>query len=90
MDMIKQWLAIGIAVLVLGIILHFSHGKGTKEVTYICFCSSPVQLNPVLSHSLAVIPLNKQFYTFSYICVTAGAAGIVFYTCLYANMPPQT
>nr|CAB3479337.1 unnamed protein product [Digitaria exilis] len=24
------------------------------------------------------IPLNKQLYTFSYICVTAGAAGIVF------------
>jgi len=27
---------------------------------------------------IAAIPLNKQLYTFSYICVTAGAAGIVF------------
>jgi predicted acyltransferase len=29
-------------------------------------------------HSIAAIPLNKQLYTFSYICVTAGAAGVVF------------
>ena len=75
-----QWFAMGIVVLVLGIIMHFSHGKDTKGLTYICLCSSPVQLNPVLSHSLAAIPLNKQLYTFSYICVTASAAGIVFYT----------
>jgi len=27
---------------------------------------------------IAAIPLNKQLYTFSYICVTAGAAGILF------------
>lgn len=50
MDRLKQWVTMGIALLVLGIILHFSHA----------------------------IPLNKQLYTFSYICVTAGAAGIVF------------
>ncbi|KAL6613874.1 hypothetical protein ACP70R_036144 [Stipagrostis hirtigluma subsp. patula] len=49
-DRLKQWITMGIALLVLGIILHFSHA----------------------------IPLNKQLYTFSYICVTAGAAGIVF------------
>uniref|UniRef100_A0A0E0FYD8 Heparan-alpha-glucosaminide N-acetyltransferase catalytic domain-containing protein n=1 Tax=Oryza nivara TaxID=4536 RepID=A0A0E0FYD8_ORYNI len=29
-------------------------------------------------HFSHAIPLNKQLYTFSYICVTAGAAGIVF------------
>lgn len=26
----------------------------------------------------AAIPLNKQLYSFSYVCFTAGAAGIVF------------
>ncbi|TVU34646.1 hypothetical protein EJB05_16489 [Eragrostis curvula] len=49
-DRLKQWVTMGVALLVLGLILHFSHA----------------------------IPLNKQLYTFSYICVTAGAAGIVF------------
>lgn len=50
MDRLKQWVTMGVALLLLGIILHFSHA----------------------------IPLNKQLYTLSYICVTAGAAGIVF------------
>ncbi|KAM3335208.1 hypothetical protein ACQJBY_029553 [Aegilops geniculata] len=50
MDRLKQWVTMGVALLFLGIILHFSHA----------------------------IPLNKQLYTLSYICVTAGAAGIVF------------
>jgi hypothetical protein len=27
MDRLKQWLTMGIALLILGIILHFSHGK---------------------------------------------------------------
>jgi len=49
-DRLRQWVTMGVALLVLGIILHFSHA----------------------------IPLNKQLYTFSYICVTAGAAGVVF------------
>ncbi|KAG0540871.1 hypothetical protein BDA96_03G446700 [Sorghum bicolor] len=49
-DRLRQWVTMGICLLVLGIILHFSHA----------------------------IPLNKQLYTFSYICVTAGAAGVVF------------
>lgn len=42
----------GIALLILGILLHFTHA----------------------------IPLNKQLYSFSYVCVTAGAAAIVFST----------
>ncbi|XP_044974129.1 uncharacterized protein LOC123442091 [Hordeum vulgare subsp. vulgare] len=50
MDRLKQWVTMGVALLLLGIILHFSHA----------------------------IPLNKQLYTLSYICVTAGAAGIIF------------
>lgn len=49
-DRLRQWVTMGVALLVLGIVLHFSHA----------------------------IPLNKQLYTFSYICVTAGAAGVVF------------
>ncbi|KAG8051348.1 hypothetical protein GUJ93_ZPchr0009g1762 [Zizania palustris] len=49
-DRLKQWFIVGISLLALGLILHFSHA----------------------------IPLNKQLYTFSYICVSAGAAGIVF------------
>ncbi|GJM91972.1 hypothetical protein PR202_ga08395 [Eleusine coracana subsp. coracana] len=51
-DRLQQWVTMGIALLVLGLVLHFSHA----------------------------IPLNKQLYTFSYVCVTAGAAGIVFST----------
>lgn len=39
----------GIALLILGIVLHFT-----------------------------AIPLNKQLYTFSYVCVTSGAAALVF------------
>jgi heparan-alpha-glucosaminide N-acetyltransferase len=81
MDRLKQWLPMGIALLVLGIILHFSHGKSiTRENPTICFRSDALlsKLNMVLSHVVAAIPLNKQLYTFSYICVTAGAAGIVF------------
>jgi heparan-alpha-glucosaminide N-acetyltransferase len=44
-------------------------------------------LNLVVSHLLAAIPLNKQLYSFSYICVTAGAAGIVF-SILYFLVSP--
>ncbi|MCD7455835.1 hypothetical protein HAX54_029758 [Datura stramonium] len=45
-----HWVGMGIALLVLGIILHFTDA----------------------------IPLNKQLYTFSYVCVTSGAAALVF------------
>ncbi|XP_004230240.1 uncharacterized protein [Solanum lycopersicum] len=45
-----HWICMGIALLVLGIILHFTDA----------------------------IPLNKQLYTFSYVCVTSGAAALVF------------
>ncbi|XVF31383.1 hypothetical protein REPUB_Repub16aG0141400 [Reevesia pubescens] len=49
-ERLKQWVMMGFALLILGIILHFTHA----------------------------IPLNKQLYTFSYICVTSGAAALVF------------
>ncbi|KAF3643200.1 putative F-actin-capping protein subunit alpha-like [Capsicum annuum] len=45
-----HWVGMGIALLVLGIILHFTDA----------------------------IPLNKQLYTVSYVCVTSGAAALVF------------
>ncbi|CAL5400549.1 unnamed protein product [Camellia sinensis] len=45
-----HWIVMGLALLVLGITLHFTN----------------------------VIPLNKQLYTFSYVCVTSGAAALVF------------
>ncbi|XP_010938398.1 uncharacterized protein [Elaeis guineensis] len=32
----------------------------------------------IILHFTHVIPLNKQLYSFSYVCVTAGAAAIVF------------
>ncbi|CAL9111232.1 unnamed protein product [Musa textilis] len=50
LNRLKQWISIGISLLVFGIILHFTHA----------------------------IPLNKQLYSLSYVCVTAGAAAIVF------------
>ncbi|OAY66609.1 Heparan-alpha-glucosaminide N-acetyltransferase [Ananas comosus] len=49
-DRLKQWVSMGFALLIFGIILHFSHA----------------------------IPLNKQLYTLSYVCVTAGAGALVF------------
>lgn len=32
----------------------------------------------LISHWFTAIPINKQLYSFSYVCFTAGAAGIVF------------
>ncbi|WRX23607.1 hypothetical protein QQP08_016094 [Theobroma cacao] len=48
-ERLRQWIMMGIALLILGIVLHFT-----------------------------AIPLNKQLYTFSYVCVTSGAAALVF------------
>ncbi|KAK1400193.1 heparan-alpha-glucosaminide N-acetyltransferase-like [Heracleum sosnowskyi] len=49
-ERLKQWVSMGIGLLILAIILHFTDA----------------------------IPINKQLYSFSYVCFTAGAAGIVF------------
>ncbi|GAB2218701.1 hypothetical protein Drorol1_Dr00001928 [Drosera rotundifolia] len=49
-DRLKHWILTGLALLVIGIILHFTHA----------------------------MPLNKQLYTFSYVCMTSGAAALVF------------
>ncbi|KAG0476877.1 hypothetical protein HPP92_013718 [Vanilla planifolia] len=52
LERLKQWVPMCLGLLILGILLHFTHA----------------------------IPLNKQLYSFSYVCTTAGAAGIVFST----------
>ncbi|GAB4835799.1 hypothetical protein Ancab_000715 [Ancistrocladus abbreviatus] len=49
-DRLKHWILMGLFLLVLGILLHFTHA----------------------------IPLNKQLYSLSYVCVTSGAAALVF------------
>lgn len=48
-ERLTHWLSMGFALLLLGILLHFTNA----------------------------IPINKQLYSFSYICFTGGAAGIV-------------
>ncbi|KVH61297.1 hypothetical protein Ccrd_025657 [Cynara cardunculus var. scolymus] len=47
---LRHWIMMGLGLVVLGIVLHFTDA----------------------------IPLNKQLYTFSYVCVTSGAAALVF------------
>ncbi|XP_077240213.1 uncharacterized protein LOC143881102 [Tasmannia lanceolata] len=49
-ERLKQWVLMGLGLLIIAIILHFTDA----------------------------IPMNKQLYSFSYVCFTAGAAGIVF------------
>lgn len=49
-ERLKQWVSMGVVLVVIAIILHFTDA----------------------------IPLNKQLYSFSYVCLTAGAAGLVF------------
>ncbi|KAL9320251.1 hypothetical protein ACSQ67_012090 [Phaseolus vulgaris] len=61
---LKHWLLLGLALLASGLILHFTH-------VY------PLMSPPPLPF-VAAIPLNKQLYTLSYVCVTSGAAALVF------------
>ncbi|CAN0878712.1 Heparan-alpha-glucosaminide N-acetyltransferase, partial [Linum grandiflorum] len=49
-ERLKQWVSIGVGLIIIGIILHFTDA----------------------------LPINKQLYSFSYVCFTAGGAGIVF------------
>ncbi|XP_022156389.1 heparan-alpha-glucosaminide N-acetyltransferase [Momordica charantia] len=53
---LKQWITMGFALLIFGLVLHFTH----------------------------VIPINKQLYTLSYVCVTSGAAALVF--CVFYSL----
>ncbi|KAF8387848.1 hypothetical protein HHK36_026510 [Tetracentron sinense] len=50
LDRLKHWIVMGLALIVSGIVLHFT----------------------------GAIPLNKQLYSISYVCLTAGAAALVF------------
>ena len=52
-DRLRQWVAMGIALLVLGIILHFSHGKKHINNSY----DFHLHINYML------ILLDKQLYT---------------------------
>ncbi|KAF6136418.1 hypothetical protein GIB67_019301 [Kingdonia uniflora] len=47
---LKHWLVMGVFLLILGVVLHFT----------------------------SAVPLNKQLYSLSYVCLTAGAAALVF------------
>jgi heparan-alpha-glucosaminide N-acetyltransferase len=49
-ERLKQWFGMGLLLLIIAIILHFTNA----------------------------IPINKQLYSFSYVCFTGGAAGILF------------
>lgn len=78
-ERLKHWLLMGFSLFVLGIILHFTNG------TYPCiFILQNGMLFTVLEvrfymhcSALAALPINKQLYSFSYVCFTGGAAGIV-------------
>ncbi|KAL0335480.1 UNVERIFIED_CONTAM: putative U6 snRNA-associated Sm-like protein LSm4 [Sesamum radiatum] len=58
---LQHWTIMGLGLLTLGIILHFTDA----------------------------IPLNKQLYTLSYVCVTSGAAALVF-SAFYVLKPKRT
>lgn len=72
-----HWIVMGLVLLLLGIILHFTNGKDQIKASehpqflFLSFLINPASL-------AAAIPLNKQLYTFSYVCVTSGAAALVF------------
>lgn len=72
---LKHWLLMGLALLISGLILHFTHGVNCQ----LCNVTLLFWYNPLPSFlSTAAIPLNKQLYTLSYVCVTSGAAALVF------------
>lgn len=74
---LKHWSLMGFALLILGITLHFTDGLNWMfKYEQICLLSINLLLSNVSSR--AAIPLNKQLYTFSYVCVTSGAAALVF------------
>ncbi|XP_042048133.1 heparan-alpha-glucosaminide N-acetyltransferase-like isoform X1 [Salvia splendens] len=72
-ERLKHWVCMAVVLLVVALILHFTDGNGYyirtggyfKNVVNFFNCDS-------------AIPINKQLYSFSYVCFTAGAAGIIF------------
>lgn len=58
------------------VLIHFKgHGERLKQWISMGF---GLLIISFILHFTDAIPLNKQLYSFSYVCFTAGAAGIVF------------
>ncbi|GFQ05463.1 hepaRaN-alpha-glucosaminide n-acetyltransferase [Phtheirospermum japonicum] len=58
------------------VLIHFKgHGERLKQWVSMALVLLIVAL---ILHFTDAIPMNKQLYSFSYVCFTAGAAGIVF------------
>ncbi|KAK4348474.1 hypothetical protein RND71_031229 [Anisodus tanguticus] len=58
------------------VLIHFKgHGERLKQWVSMGF---GLLIVAFILHFTNAIPLNKQLYSFSYVCFTAGAAGIVF------------
>ncbi|CAN4117130.1 unnamed protein product [Withania somnifera] len=58
------------------VLVHFKgHGERLKQWISMGFA---LLIIAFILHFTDAIPLNKQLYSFSYVCFTAGAAGIVF------------
>jgi hypothetical protein len=78
-ERLKHWLVTGFSLLVLAIILHFTNG--TYPCIFVVWHGLPftilAQRFYICSSAPAAIPINKQLYSFSYVCFTGGAAGIV-------------
>lgn len=72
----------GFGCFIIGIILHFTNGFipwFSYKVQY--FLPINLKTSLILRQywiEFAAIPINKQLYSLSYVCFTAGAAGIVF------------
>ena len=78
-ERLRHWLLMGFSLLALGILLHFT--KGTYPCIFPVIHRLPFAILELRFYmhcsALAAIPINKQLYSFSYVCFTGGAAGIV-------------
>ncbi|KAK9289390.1 hypothetical protein L1049_007545 [Liquidambar formosana] len=58
------------------VLIHFKgHSERLKQWVSMALC---LLILAIILHFTDAIPINKQLYSFSYVCFTAGAAGIVF------------
>ncbi|KAI3441447.1 DUF1624 domain-containing protein [Psidium guajava] len=58
------------------VLIHFKgHSERLKQWVSMGLC---LLIVAIVLHFTDAIPINKQLYSFSYVCFTAGAAGIVF------------
>ncbi|KAM7526170.1 hypothetical protein LguiA_016072 [Lonicera macranthoides] len=56
-------------------LLRLGHAERLKQWISMALC---LLILAIILHFTDAIPINKQLYSFSYVCFTAGAAGIVF------------